>query len=148
MICSAVPPEATETISYRIPTFRYKEGCWRSLRFLNYCSLFPMSLALMEEFKNEFRNFHTSKGTIHFPMDRPLPAALDRVPLSSRFVIRFQVAGRNLQALGGSLPREGCSARLAAVLSERRPSGVDGSAGRKLERLPAGVSLSVRLCAS
>jgi uncharacterized protein YdhG (YjbR/CyaY superfamily) len=33
MICSAVPPEATETISYRIPTFRYKEGCWRSLRF-------------------------------------------------------------------------------------------------------------------
>src|SRR5437764_655801 len=75
-IRSAVPPEATEAISYRIPTFKYKGGLVAFAAFSKHCSLFPMSYAVINEFKNELKNFHTSKGTIQFPSDKPLPAAL------------------------------------------------------------------------
>jgi uncharacterized protein YdhG (YjbR/CyaY superfamily) len=75
-IRSAVPPEATEAISYRMPTFRYKGGLVAFAAFSKHCSLFPMSLAVMEMFKGDLKKFHTFKGTIHFPLDKPLPAAL------------------------------------------------------------------------
>lgn len=74
-IRSALPPEATETISYRIPAFRYKVVLVWFAAFSDHCSLFPTALVI-EEFKNELESFSTSKGTIHFPTDRPLPIAL------------------------------------------------------------------------
>jgi len=74
-IQSAVPPEATETISYRIPAFKYKGVLVWFAAFSNHCSLFPTA-AVIAAFKNELKRFTTSKGTIQFPTDRPLPAAL------------------------------------------------------------------------
>src|SRR6267143_5432212 len=75
-IRSAAPPDAAEAISYRIPTFKYKGRplLWFAA-FSKHCSLFPGSLSVMEAFKNELKDFDTSKGTIHFPLDKPLPAA-------------------------------------------------------------------------
>jgi uncharacterized protein YdhG (YjbR/CyaY superfamily) len=75
-IRAAAPPEATETISYRIPTVRYKGGLVAYAAFQKHCSLFPMSLAVMAAFQDQLKGFHTFKGTIHFPVDKPLPAAL------------------------------------------------------------------------
>jgi uncharacterized protein YdhG (YjbR/CyaY superfamily) len=75
-IRSIVPPEATETISYRMPTFQYKGALVAYAAFSNHCSLFPMNSSLIAEFKDELKNFHTSKGTIQFPVDKPLPGAL------------------------------------------------------------------------
>jgi uncharacterized protein YdhG (YjbR/CyaY superfamily) len=75
-IRAAVPPEATEAISYRMPTFRYKGGLVAYAAFSNHCSLFPMSLAVMAAFQDQLKGFETFKGTIHFPLDKPLPAAL------------------------------------------------------------------------
>jgi uncharacterized protein YdhG (YjbR/CyaY superfamily) len=83
-IRSAVPPEATETISYRIPTFKYKGGLVAFAAFSKHCSLFPMSYAVINEFKQELKRFHTSKGTIHFPVDKPLPAALVKKMVKAR----------------------------------------------------------------
>ncbi len=74
-IRSAVPPEATETISYRIPAFKYKGVLVWFAAFSNHCSLFPTA-SVIEAFKNELKGFSTSKGTIHFPTDKPLPTAL------------------------------------------------------------------------
>ena len=74
-IRSAVPPEATETISYRIPAFKYKEVLVWFAAFSNHCSFFPTA-SIVETFKNELKGFSISKGTIHFPTDKPLPAAL------------------------------------------------------------------------
>ncbi len=76
-IRSAVPPEATETISYRIPAFKYNGVLMWFAAFSNHCSLFPTA-SVVEAFKNELRGFSTSKGTIHFPTDKPLPTALVR----------------------------------------------------------------------
>jgi len=83
-IRSAVPPEATEAISYRIPTFKYKGPLLGFAAFSNHCSLFPMSLSVMEAFKNELKDFHTSKGTIRFPVDKPLSPALVKKLVKAR----------------------------------------------------------------
>ena len=83
-IQSAVPPEATEAISYRIPTFKYKGPLLGFTAFSNHCSLFPMSLSVMEAFKNELKDFHTSKGTIRFPVDKPLSPALVKKLVKAR----------------------------------------------------------------
>src|ERR1700693_714731 len=74
-IRSAVPPEATETISYRMPAFKHKGVLVWFAAFSNHCSLFPTA-AVIAAFKNELKGFSTSKGTIHFPTDKPLPTAL------------------------------------------------------------------------
>ena len=76
VIRSVVPKEAAEAISYGIPTFKYQGSLVAFAAFKNHCSLFPMSKAVIEAFKNELKGYETSKGTIHFPLDRPLPAAL------------------------------------------------------------------------
>src|ERR1700687_2514603 len=74
-IRSAVPPETTEAISYRIPSFKYKGSLLGFAAFPNHGSLSPMSGAVIKSFKKELKNFHTSKGTIRFPVDQPLSAA-------------------------------------------------------------------------
>ena len=82
-IRSAVPPEATETISYRIPAFKYKGVLVWFAAFSDHCSLFPTA-SIVEAFKNELKGFSTSKGTIHFPTDKPLPTALVKKMVKAR----------------------------------------------------------------
>jgi|SRR5580704_760002 uncharacterized protein YdhG (YjbR/CyaY superfamily) len=74
-IRSAVPPQATETISYGIPAFKHKGVLVWFAAFSNHCSFFPTA-SVIEAFKNELKSYSLSKGTIQFPTDKPLPAAL------------------------------------------------------------------------
>lgn len=74
-IRSALPAEAAETISYRIPAFKCKRVLVWFAAFSDHCSLFPTA-SVIEEFKRQLKGFSTSKGTIHFPLDKPLPTAL------------------------------------------------------------------------
>jgi uncharacterized protein YdhG (YjbR/CyaY superfamily) len=83
IIRSVAPPEATEAISYGIPTFKYKGMLASYAAFSGHCSLFPGAGPTIE-FKNELKNFQTSKGTIRFAPDKPLPAALLKKLLKSR----------------------------------------------------------------
>ena len=82
-IRSAAPPEATEAISYGMPTFKYKGSLVWFAAFSKHCSLFPTA-SVIEEFKNELKGFSTSKGTIHFPTDKPLPTALVKKLVKAR----------------------------------------------------------------
>jgi uncharacterized protein YdhG (YjbR/CyaY superfamily) len=82
-IRSAVPREATETISYRIPAFKHKGMLVWFAAFSKHCSLFPGS-SVIEAFQHELKGFSTSKGTIHFPMDKPLPTALIKKMVKAR----------------------------------------------------------------
>ena len=79
----ATPREATETISYRIPAFKHKGILVWFAAFSNHCSLFPTA-ALIEAFKKELKGFSTSKGTIHFPLNKPLPVALIKKIVKAR----------------------------------------------------------------
>lgn len=83
-IRSAVPPEATEAISYGMPTFRYKGGLVGFAAFAKHCSFFPMSPAVIVAFQNELKGFETSKGTIRFPADKPPAAALVKKLVKAR----------------------------------------------------------------
>jgi len=82
-IRSAVPSEATETISYRIPAFKHNGVLVWFAAFSTHCSLFPAA-SVIEAFKNELKGFSTSKGTIHFPTGKPLPIALIKKLVKAR----------------------------------------------------------------
>ena len=76
MIRAAAPADATEAISYKIPSFQYKGGLVWYAAFKKHCSFFPMDLSLLDEFGEELKKYKTSKGTIQFPVDEPLPKKL------------------------------------------------------------------------
>lgn len=72
-----VAPDAEETISYRIPAFKL-DG-----RILIYCagwkehtSLYPLTAGMKAACARDLERFETSKGTVKFPADKPLPVAV------------------------------------------------------------------------
>lgn len=83
LIRSALPAGATETISYRIPAFRHNGIVVWYAAFANHCSLFPAA-AVIAMFKEELKDYSTSKGTIQFPTDKPLPKALIKRMVKAR----------------------------------------------------------------
>src|SRR5690349_7749157 len=82
-IRDAAPAGSTEVISYGIPAFRSKEVLVWYAAFAKHCSFFPTA-AVIEEFKDELKGLTTSKGTIQFPIDKPLPAALVKKMVRAR----------------------------------------------------------------
>lgn len=76
VIQSVVPKEATEVISYRIPMFKFRGMLVGYAAFAKHCSLFPTGSGVIEKFAKELKNYKTSRGTIQFPSDKPLPDAL------------------------------------------------------------------------
>lgn len=83
LIRSVLPLEATETISYRMPAFKHRKVLVWFAAFKNHCSLFP-GAGVIEQFKEELKGFKVSKGTVQFPTDKPLPAALIRRLVKAR----------------------------------------------------------------
>lgn len=84
MIRTAAPKEATEAISYGMPSFKYKGSLVGYAAFKEHCSFFPMSGTLLEEMQDELKKYKTSKGTIQFASDKPLPAALVKKLVKAR----------------------------------------------------------------
>ena len=80
----AAAPEAVESISYGMPTFKYKG---RPLIYFgaakNHCALYGVS---MEAHKDELQSYDTSKGTIRFQPGKPVPAALVKKFVRARIV--------------------------------------------------------------
>jgi len=94
-IILSAAPDAEETISYRIPAFKHGG------RILVYCagwkehtSLYPLTAGMKQACAADLARFDTSKGTIRFPSERPLPVA----------VIKRLVKAR-LRELGGPTKR-------------------------------------------
>lgn len=71
-------PDATETIAYSMPAFRSHGGQFlvSYAAYKRHCSLFPASGAVVEALGEELAPFLAGKGTIQFPVDRPIPVAL------------------------------------------------------------------------
>jgi uncharacterized protein YdhG (YjbR/CyaY superfamily) len=82
-IRSVVPPAAIETISYRMPAFKHNGVLVWFAAFADHCSLFPTA-SVVEAFKDELKGFTTSKGTIQFPIDKPLPIPLIKKLVKAR----------------------------------------------------------------
>jgi uncharacterized protein YdhG (YjbR/CyaY superfamily) len=84
VIRSVVPAETTEVISYGIPTFRYRRMLVALAAFKDHCSFFPLGSSVLDQFRNELKDFRASKGTLHFPVDQPMPAALVKKIVKAR----------------------------------------------------------------
>jgi len=75
-------PEATEGISYQIPTFKLNGMLASYAAFAKHCSFFPGGV--VPEFEKELKDFKTSKGTIQFTPEKPIPDELVRKIIRSR----------------------------------------------------------------
>ena len=94
VIRSVAPSEATEGISYGIPTYKYKGGLVAFAAFKNHCSFFPMGSSVLDAFEGELKGFRVTKGTLHFPLDTPLPAALVKRIVMARIAQNESRRGR------------------------------------------------------
>jgi uncharacterized protein YdhG (YjbR/CyaY superfamily) len=97
-IRSVAPKETIEVISYGIPAFRHKRVLVWYAAFANHCSFFPTA-AVIEEFKSELKGYDTSKGTIHFPIDKPLSATLVKKMVKARVAQSQTTKGKGRQNL-------------------------------------------------
>jgi len=68
-------PEAEEAISYQIPTFKLNGNLVHFAAFKNHIGFFPTSSGI-RAFKKELSGYELSKGTVRFPLDKPLPLSL------------------------------------------------------------------------
>ena len=82
-IRAAAPDGTTEGISWGMPMFKYKGMLLGLAAFANHCSIFP-GPGVIAALKDELKGFHTSKGTIQFPKDKPLSAALVKKVVKAR----------------------------------------------------------------
>jgi uncharacterized protein YdhG (YjbR/CyaY superfamily) len=80
----AAAPKAEECISYQLPAFRLNGMLVGFGATTNHCAFYLMSSTTVEAFKKELKDFDTSKGTIRFQADEPLPAALVRKLVKAR----------------------------------------------------------------
>jgi uncharacterized protein YdhG (YjbR/CyaY superfamily) len=83
-IRSAAPAEATEVISYGMPMYKYNGMLIGFAAYPKHCSLFLATSSLLKMFKDELSRYKTSKGTIRFPTDQPLPASLMKKIVKAR----------------------------------------------------------------
>lgn len=80
-----VVPDATEVISYQIPTFKQRGVAVVAFAaFKQHCSFFPMGAGVLAAHRDELTAFECSKGTIRFTPDHPLPAALVKKLVQAR----------------------------------------------------------------
>ena len=68
-------PEATEKISYGMPTFYLNGNLVHFAAYKNHIGFYPTPSGL-EAFKEEVSKYKNSKGAVQFPIDKPMPLEL------------------------------------------------------------------------
>src|SRR6266404_6522744 len=75
---NAAAPQAEECISYQVCAFRQNGMLVGFGATVNHCAFYLMSSSTVAAHKSELKEYDTSKGTIRFDADKPLPARLVR----------------------------------------------------------------------
>jgi uncharacterized protein YdhG (YjbR/CyaY superfamily) len=70
-------PDATEAISYQMPTFKLNGNLVHFAAYEHHIGFYPIPSG-MEAFKEELSHYKTGKGSAQFPLDQPLPLDLIR----------------------------------------------------------------------
>jgi uncharacterized protein YdhG (YjbR/CyaY superfamily) len=68
-------PKAEEAMSYQMPTFKLKGNLVHFAAFKNHIGFYPAPTGI-EQFKKELAIYQTGKGTLQFPLDKPMPLGL------------------------------------------------------------------------
>ena len=80
-IVKATAPKAEESLSYKMPYYKYYGALVGFAAYKNHIGFFG---ALPAEYEDELRAYDTGKGTIRFPINKPLPIALIKKILRAR----------------------------------------------------------------
>jgi uncharacterized protein YdhG (YjbR/CyaY superfamily) len=81
----AAAPQAEECISYGLAAFRLNGKPLVAFgATANHCGFYPMSSSTVEAYQDLLKNFDTSKGTIRFAADKPLPVGVVRKLVKAR----------------------------------------------------------------
>jgi uncharacterized protein YdhG (YjbR/CyaY superfamily) len=85
-----IVPDAEQCISYGMPAFRLRGKVVAGFAaFKNHLSYFPHSGSVLAELRGDTSDYVTSGGTLQFPVDAPLPAALVEKLLAVRIAQAF-----------------------------------------------------------
>jgi uncharacterized protein YdhG (YjbR/CyaY superfamily) len=95
----ASAPDAEERISYQIPTFTLKGNLVHFAAYKKHIGFYPTSSGI-RVFKRELSTYDTAKGTVRFPIGKPLP-----LKLISK-IVKFRVAENLKNAEIGSRKRK------------------------------------------
>lgn len=88
----AAAPGAEEVISYGQPTFKLHGHLVAFGAFAKHLSFFPMNSVVIAENADALKNFVTSKGTIQFTPEKPIPAAVVKKIVKGRIVQNLEIA--------------------------------------------------------
>ena len=81
----AIVPDAVEVISYGMPAYKYQGRMLVGFAaFTKHCSLILWSGKTLEHFKDAVEGYETSKSTVHFTLEKPLPEELVRALVMAR----------------------------------------------------------------
>ncbi len=84
-IINETVPNATPGIAYGMDCFMYKGKPVGSLvEAKKHIGFYPMSGSIVEQFKEELKEYSTSKGTVRFPLGKPLPKGIIKKMLLAR----------------------------------------------------------------
>ncbi len=86
-------PDAKEAISYRMPAFKQNGNLVYFAAFSKHISFFPTASGI-EKFQKELAGYETSKGTVKFPLDRPIPYGLISRITKFRVKETLEMAGK------------------------------------------------------
>lgn len=83
-VIKEVAPEASEKISYQMPTFELFGNLVHFAAYKNHIGFYPTPSGI-EKFKNELAIYKGAKGSVQFPIDEPMPYELIRK------IVKFRV---------------------------------------------------------
>ena len=89
----AAAPGAEEVISYGQPTFKLHGHLVAFGAFKDHLSFFPMNSVVISQHTADLKGFETSKGTIQFTPEKPIPAALVKKIVKARIAQNLEIAG-------------------------------------------------------
>lgn len=72
---NATAPDATEKISYQIPTFYLNGNLVHFAAFKKHIGFYPTSSGI-SAFQDELKGYKSAKGSVQFPLNKPMPIAL------------------------------------------------------------------------
>ena len=118
----AAAPSAEECLSYGLPAFRLNGRALVAYgATAKHCAFYPMSGAIIAALREELAKFDTSKGTIRFQPDRPLPVSMIRKIVQARMA-ENGVASR---VRGGRVPKAASPTRSAGRASKSQEKSKD-----------------------
>jgi uncharacterized protein YdhG (YjbR/CyaY superfamily) len=104
----AAAPDAEEGVSYGLAAFRLDGRPLVAFgASADHCAFYPMSATTVAAHQKELAGYDTSKGTIRFPADQPLPAALVCKLVKARIAESTGRERKTKSPRSGSKPRGG-----------------------------------------